>query len=145
MTAAQYARLIDRLCSRGFPAERGPSGLGLSGPGYHTACLSHDDEGRRGDAADRLARRAQCLAEHEALLELLGRRWGEPRLVSLWSAQARFLAGDAIPDPWAEFALGFDFLHLWRVEGHWIAVGMALDENGPGWELSVAVTEVAPP
>ncbi|MCX5383768.1 hypothetical protein [Streptomyces sp. NBC_00083] len=144
MTTALYLQHIDRLRSREFPAERGRSGSGVSGPGYHSACLSADEEEWE-DMAERLEQRAQCVADHDALIAELIRRWEQPQYISLWSAQARLVAGEAIPEPWAEFAVGFDFLHLWHVEDRWIAVGLDLEEAGPGWDLSVTVTETAPP
>ncbi|WUH56806.1 hypothetical protein OG432_30290 [Streptomyces sp. NBC_00442] len=144
MTTALYLQHIDRLCSREFPAERVRSGSGVSGPGYHSACLSADEEEWE-DITQRLELRAQCVADHEALIAELTRRWEQPQWISLWSTQARLVAGEAIAEPWAEFAVGFDFLHLWHVDGRWVAVGLDLEEDGPGWDLSVTVTKTAPP
>ncbi|MFE4868069.1 hypothetical protein [Streptomyces sp. NPDC056682] len=144
MTTALYLQRIDWLRSREFPQERSRSSSGVSGPGYHSSCLSADEEEWE-DLTERLAKRAQCVADHDALVAELTRRWEEPQWISLWGAQARMVAGEVIPEPWAEFAVGFDFLNLWRVDGRWIAVGLDLEEEGPGWDLSVTVTEVDPP
>ena len=83
MSTAQHLRLIDGMRAREFPAQRTPSGSGVSGPGYHMAYLHVDDEqwgdgyGDDGEAGRRELR-AQCHAEHDALLTLLSSRWGEP-------------------------------------------------------------------
>ncbi|MCT9088514.1 hypothetical protein N4G70_06480 [Streptomyces sp. ASQP_92] len=144
MTTALYLQHIDWLRSREFPGERSRSGSDVSGPGYHCSCLSADEEEWE-DLTERLEKRAQCVADHDALVAELTRRWEEPQWISLWSAQARLVAGEEIPEPWAEFAVGFDFLHLWRVDGRWIALGLDLEAEGPGWDLSVTVTEIDPP
>ena len=94
MTTAHHLRLIDGMRTRDFPAERLPSGSGVSGPGYHTAVLHAEDEYRDDDEAGRLEHGAQCLAEHDALLTLLSARWGDPQTISLWSAQERMSAGE---------------------------------------------------
>lgn len=147
MTTAHHLRLIDEMRAREFPAERVPSGSGVSGPGYHTAFLHADDEhgDDDDDEAGRLEDRAQCVAEHDALLTLLSSRWGEPQTVSLWSAQERMMAGEEIPEPWADPVASCEYLELWRIEGRWIALGLCLEEDGPGCELSVLVTVLDPP
>ncbi|MEU2023859.1 hypothetical protein ABZ565_17160 [Streptomyces sp. NPDC016469] len=144
MTTAHHLRLIDGMRAREFPGERVRSGSGVSGPGYHTAFL-YVDESWEDDEAGRLERRAQCLADHEALVTLLGSRWGEPQLVSLFSAQERMLAGEEIPQPWADTVAGCEYLRLWYIEERWIALALYLEEGGSGCELSVVVTETDPP
>ncbi|MFJ7627493.1 hypothetical protein ACIQZN_13450 [Streptomyces sp. NPDC097595] len=144
MTTAHHLRLIDGMRTREFPEERVRSDSGVSGPGYHTAFLYVDDVWED-DEAGRLERRAQCLADHEALVTLLGSRWGEPQLVSLFSAQERMLAGEEIPQPWADTAAGCEYLRLWYIEERWIALALYLEEGGSGCELSVVVTETDPP
>ncbi|MGW6205634.1 hypothetical protein ACWF9B_18585 [Streptomyces sp. NPDC055089] len=145
MTTAHHLRLIDGMRTRDFPADRIRSGSGVSGPGYHTASLHADDDHWDDDEAGRLEHRAQCLAEHEALITVLGARWGDPQVVSLWSAQERMMSGEEIPDPWAETVAGCEYLRLWRIEARWIALALYLEEEGPGCELSVVVTEIDPP
>ncbi|WP_392668711.1 hypothetical protein [Streptomyces sp. LN785] len=149
MTTAHHLRLIDGMRAREFPAERIRSGPAVSGPGYHTMFLHADDEhwhdADLDDEAGRLECRAQCLADHDALLMLLSVRWGEPQLVSLWSAQERMMAGEEIPEPWADPVAACAYLEIWRVEKRWIAMGLRLQEDGPGCELSVLVTEIDPP
>ena len=145
MTTAHHLRLIDGMRARDFPTERTPAGSGVSGPGYHTAFLHVEDDHGGSDETERLEDRAQCLAEHDALLTLLILRWGEPEIVSLWSAQARMLAGEEIPEPWAHPVAGCEYLQLWRIEERWIAIGLHLEDGGPGCELSVLVTVIDPP
>ncbi|MEI7031608.1 hypothetical protein [Streptomyces pratensis] len=145
MTTAHHLRLIDGMCTRKFPAERSPSGSEVSGPGYHTASL-HVDEPLWGDDEPlRAQHRAQCLAEHDALLTLLASRWGEPQLMSVWSAQERMMEGEAIEEPWAELVSACDYLRLWRRGSRWVALGLFLEEDGPGCELAVVVTVIDPP
>jgi hypothetical protein len=145
MTTAHHLLLIDGMRTKDFPPERVPSGSGVSGPGYHTAVLIGEDGHDGRDGADRLEHRAQCLAEHDALLTLLTLRWGEPQLVSLWSAQERATRGEEISEPWAEAVAGCEYLPLWHTEGRWIAVVLHLEEDGPGCELGVLVTVIDPP
>ncbi|MFC9802060.1 hypothetical protein ACFWGE_15550 [Streptomyces bacillaris] len=145
MTTAHHLRLIDGMRTRDFPPERTPSVSGVSGPGYHTAFLRADHQPWGDDEPVGPEHRAQCLAEHDALLTLLAARWGEPQVMSLWSAQERMTAGEVMADPWADPVAGCEFLPLWRVEERWIAVGLVLEEDGPGCELTVLVTVVDPP
>lgn len=145
MSTARHLALIDLLRTRAFPAQRSRSDTGFSGPGYHTAELSRGDELVDEDAAQHLERREQCVAEHDALLALLGRQWGEPQVFSLWSVLERSIAGEDIPAPWEELSAEFDSLHIWRADGRWVAVGLALEEDGPSYELIAVVTEIDPP
>ncbi|WP_329617582.1 hypothetical protein OG244_35485 [Streptomyces brevispora] len=145
MSTAHHLRLIDGMRTREFPVERIRTGTGVSGPGYHTVFLHADDDGWDEDETARLDHRAQCLAEHDALITLLGARWGEPQMISLWSAQERMMSGEVIPDPWAESVAGCGYFRLWHIEERWIALGLCLEENGPGCELTVVVTEIGPP
>ncbi|MET9594665.1 hypothetical protein ABZY45_27640 [Streptomyces sp. NPDC006516] len=145
MTTAHHLRLIDGMRTRDFPLERLPSGSGVSGPGYHTAILHGEDSQEEGDEADRVEHRARCLAEHDALITLLTLRWGEPQVVSLWSAQERMMAGEAIAEPWSEAVASCEYLQLWRAEDRWIAVVLHTEDEGPGCELGVLVTVVDPP
>ncbi|MFF2901359.1 hypothetical protein [Streptomyces sp. NPDC057966] len=145
MTTAHHLRLIDAMRTSAFPTERTRSGSGVSGPGYHTASLHAEVDHWDDDEARRLEHRAQCLAEHDALLTLLAGRWGEPQPISLWSAQERMIGGEEIPEAWADTVAGCEVLQLWRVEGRWIGIGLYLEEEGPGCELNVVVTEIDPP
>ncbi|WP_205023291.1 hypothetical protein [Streptomyces sp. HB132] len=145
MTTAHHLRLIDGMRSRGFPLERISSGSGVSGPGYHTALLTGEHGHEERDGADRAEDRVQCLAEHDALLTLLTLRWGEPHVISLWSAQERMTAGEVIAEPWAEPVASCEYLQLWRAEGRWVAVVLYQGDDRSGCELGVLVTVVDPP
>ncbi|MFJ8864801.1 hypothetical protein ACIRD6_03450 [Streptomyces sp. NPDC102473] len=145
MTTAHHLRLIDGMRTRDFPSERVASGSGISGPGYHTMLLRGEDDHGDGEEVDRLGHQAQCMAEHDTLLALLTLRWGEPQLVSLWSAQERMMAGEVIAEPWADPVASCEYLPLWRADDRWIAVVLHLEDGGPGCELGVLVTVVDPP
>lgn len=145
MTTAQHLAVIELLRVRAFPAERGPSEVGTSGPGYHLAELARsdglqdDEAARRGEDAD------QYGAEHTALTEILTVRFGEPQHVSLWSVQVRGSEGEEIPEPWRELSNGPRYLHLWRIEGRWLAVGAVQEGEEEPFRLIAAVTETDPP
>ncbi|MFJ8886656.1 hypothetical protein ACIRJR_25030 [Streptomyces sp. NPDC102402] len=145
MTTAHHLRLIDGLRTKDFPLQRVSSGSEVSGPGYHVALLGGEDGSEGDDRVDRLERRARCLAEYDALLTLLTLRWGEPQLVSLWSAQERMMAGEVVAEPWADPVASCEFLQLWHQEDRWIAVVLYQQDGGPGCELAVLVTVVDPP
>ncbi|MFJ9212882.1 hypothetical protein [Streptomyces sp. NPDC102264] len=148
MTTAQQLAVIELLRVRAFPAERGPTEVGSSGPGYHLADLF------RGDG---VADADQHGAEHTALTGILTARFGEPYYISLWSVRTRVSEGEEIPDPWCELSGAFACLHLWRWEGRWLALGAAGEEeaaeeagaDGEAGErpfrIVVAVTETDPP
>lgn len=140
MTTARHLDTIDLLRSRGFPAEPGPSDVGTEGPGFHLAELSGPcDEAADGDG-DADAAAEQRGAEHEALLDALTERWGEPDLFSLASTQLRSAAADEeVPEPWRRLGVVLGWLYLWRIEGRWIAVGLS------GHQLLAAVTDADPP
>ncbi|MFJ4966392.1 hypothetical protein ACIP6P_28730 [Streptomyces sp. NPDC088729] len=145
MTTAHHLRLIDGMCGGEFPSRRTPSVAGVSGPGFHTAYLR--PYGGAGDDDDPTGaeHRARCLAEHDALLTLLTSRWGEPQVMSPWSARERMLAGEDIPEPWADLVAGCEFLRLWRIGERWIAIGLFVEADGPACELTVVATDVDPP
>ncbi|MEV7426463.1 hypothetical protein [Streptomyces sp. NPDC091212] len=141
MTTAQHLAAIELLRAAAFPAVRGPTGPGTGGPGWALVELA--------GGADT----EQCGAEHTALVDLLTVRLGEPDVLSLWSLQARVTGGEEIPEPWRELSSGPRWLHLWRIGGRWLAVGLAdgagigsaEGADGPGCRLLAAVTETDPP
>jgi hypothetical protein len=139
MTTARHLEIIDLLSTRAFPAERGPSDVGSEGPGFHIAEL----KGHFGDdadpGADREAEAEQRLAEQEGLLRGLTQRWGEPDLFSLASTRLRVERDEEVPDPWRRLSEQMGWLHLWRIEDRWIAVGLS------EFQLLAVVTEIDPP
>lgn len=145
MTTAQHLAAIDRLRGRAFPAQRGRSGLGDSGPGHHLAELPTPADGL--DAAERVEGRSRepYEAECAALVGALSSRWGEGRWFALWSVSIGSIRGEAVPHPWGELSHRVEDLHLWRVEGRWIAVGVARSEGEDEHRLIAVVTDVDPP
>ncbi|WP_328316208.1 hypothetical protein [Streptomyces sp. NBC_00388] len=155
MTTAQYVAVIDRLRARAFPVRPGWSDTGRGGPGYHLAALVTCDALLSGedDAAPEGA--DQLAAECEALVGLLGTRWGEAQTFSLWSMLVRYRGGEEIPPPWDELCTTMSSLCLWRADGRWIGVGAvpggapqgAAAGADPGQEsqLVAVVTDVDPP
>ncbi|MFF3457730.1 hypothetical protein ACFYXH_26090 [Streptomyces sp. NPDC002730] len=127
MTTAQHLDTIDLLRSRGFPAEPGPSDVGTEGPGFHIAELNgHVGQGADSDAdgeTDAETDAEQRAAEHEALLDALTQRWGEPDYFSLTGTGLRADADEDVPEPWLRLSALLSYLHLWRIDDRWIAIG----------------------
>ncbi|MBW5484072.1 hypothetical protein [Streptomyces bambusae] len=144
MTTAEHLETIDRLRTRDFPDVRGRSEVGVSGPGYHLAELGgsrwYGDE----DAAGRVAAEDQASAEYAALILRLTERWGEPDVFWLAGLRARSI-GEELPQPWQEVCGATDHVHLWQIEGRWIAVyvGQWGADHSP--QLTAMVTVVDPP
>ncbi|WP_142215874.1 hypothetical protein [Streptomyces sp. SLBN-118] len=142
MTTAQHLDTIDLLRSRAFPAEPGPSDVGSQGPGFHVAELNGQfgDDGADGyEDGDGDAAADQRAQEHGALLNVLERRWGEPDIFSLASTRLRVERDEEVPDPWRRLSEQMEWLHLWRIEDRWIAVGLTR------FQLLAVVTETEPP
>lgn len=146
MTTARHLDTIDLLRSREFPAEPAPSDVGSAGPGYHIAELNGHFGPVDADTDDH-GEADQRLAEHDALLDALGRRWGEPDLFSLVSTRMRAEAdptesaepAEGIPEPWLRLSSLFGWVHLWRIEDRWIGIGLSTRQ------LLAVVTATDPP
>ncbi|MEU0374144.1 hypothetical protein ABZ070_28605 [Streptomyces sp. NPDC006283] len=145
MTTAQHLAAIDLLRGRAFPAQRDRSEFGDSGPGYHLATLPTPADGLA--AVDRAPDRSRepYEAECEALVVALSSRWGQPQWFALWSVFIGSICGEEIPQPWDELSHCAEDLHIWRVEDHWIAVGVARAEGEDEHRLVAVVTDVDPP
>ncbi|MET9668790.1 hypothetical protein ABZY19_26020 [Streptomyces sp. NPDC006475] len=144
MTTARHLETIDLLRSRQFAAEPGPSDVGSEGPGFHIAVLGgHPDPGDpyavAGPDADLRAEAEQRRAEHDALLEVLDHRWGDASLFDLTGTQLRAADEGDIPEPWLRLSSTVPWIHLWRVEGRWIGVGLS------EFQLLAVVTANDPP
>ncbi|QEU97878.1 hypothetical protein [Streptomyces kanamyceticus] len=156
MSTAQHLAAIDLLRSREFPAAHGRSERGSQGPGYHIAeLLTSDtfweDDGMRWEVAEE-----QFEAERDGLAVLLADRWGPPQTFSLHSLFDRVVDADfgdledgggdeVIPEPWAQLSASVPDLHLWRVEGRWIALGVSQWDREQPFQLLAVVTETDPP
>lgn len=147
MTIARHLEVIDLLRVRSFPAQCGRSGAVTSGPGYHLAELSTSEDfwDDDGEGSRRIEVAEQYEAECEALATLLGERWGAADMFSLGSVLIRGTEGEEIPEPWYELSSSIPYLHLWRTEGRWIAVGVSRWGRELEFQLMAVVTEVDPP
>ena len=143
MNIAQHLALIDELCHRPFPAEHGPSDVGVSGPGHHVAVLeaATDD-----DPATRAVTIDQYEKDRDALCELLASRWGDTPPYNLQTVLLR-TEREKIPGPWAELSARAGVAHLWEVEGtgRWVAVAVADRDASREVQLLAVVTETDPP
>ncbi|MEU6179937.1 hypothetical protein [Streptomyces coeruleorubidus] len=143
MDIAQHIALIDELCYRPFPAEHGPSDVGFSGPGQHTAVLAaagDDDPARRAVAID------QYEKDRDAVYELLASRWGDTPPYNLQTVLLR-TEQEEIPGPWAELSERTSVAYLWEVEGtgRWVAVAVTDRDTTQEVQLLAVVTETDPP
>ncbi|MFF3645122.1 hypothetical protein [Streptomyces sp. NPDC002564] len=156
MSSAEHLAAIDLLRSREFPAEHGRSERGSQGPGYHVAELLTSDTFWEDDGTRWEATEEQYEAERDALAVLLADRWGPPQRFSLASLFERVVAADfggtdgegaaeEIPEPWAHLSSCAPDLHLWRVDGRWIALGVAQADKELPFQLLAVVTETDPP
>ncbi|MFE0172016.1 hypothetical protein ACFWZ2_06840 [Streptomyces sp. NPDC059002] len=151
MTTSQHLAAIDLLRSREFPGEHGRSERGSEGPGYHIAELLTSDSFWEDDGTRWHATEEQYEAERDALTVLLADRWGPPQRFSLASLFERTVAVDfgeadeAIPEPWAQLSSCVPDLHLWQVDGRWIALGVAQWDRELPFQLLAVVTETDPP
>lgn len=151
MSSADHLAAIDLLRARDFPAAPGRSEHGYGGPGFHVAELATHDQLWDDDGTAHEETEAQCEAERDALAVLLTERWGEPQVFGLTGVLIRVMAqeadgaGEPIPDPWATLSESVPDLHLWRVDGHWIALGVARWGERLAVQLLAVITVVDPP
>ncbi|MDQ0746910.1 hypothetical protein QF034_001141 [Streptomyces africanus] len=143
MNIAQHIALIDELCYRPFPAEHGPSDVGVSGPGRHTAVLEaapDDDPALRAVTID------QYEKDRDAVYELLASRWGDTPPYNLQTVLLR-TEREEIPRPWAELSACASVAYVWEVEGtgRWVAVAVTDRDTSRGVRLLALVTETDPP
>jgi hypothetical protein len=143
MNIAQHLALIDELCCRPFPAEHGPSDVGVSGPGHHLAVL---EAGTDGDPGARAVTIDQFEKDRDAVFEVLASRWGDTDPYNLQTVLLR-TEREHIPRPWAELSARAGIAHLWEVEGtgRWVAVAVADRDASREVQLLALVTETDPP
>ncbi|MGW0908971.1 hypothetical protein [Streptomyces sp. NPDC002853] len=53
--------------------------------------------------------------------------------------------GEDIPEPWGSLSSSVPDLHLWRVDGRWIALGVSQWDKELPFQLLAVVTEIDPP
>ncbi|MFF7388222.1 hypothetical protein ACFZAE_07130 [Streptomyces scabiei] len=140
-----HLAVIDRLRSEEFPPEPGRSDVGTAGPGYHVAELRTSADFWEDDGSRREETEEQYEAERDALSELLTARWGAPAVFSLWSVLDRSLDGEDIPEPWAGLSSHVPDLHLWQVDGRWVALGVSQWDKELPFQLVALITETDPP
>ncbi|MEU9980751.1 hypothetical protein [Streptomyces sp. NPDC050856] len=145
MTTARHLATVDALRSRPFPAQRGRSDVGDSGPGHHIAELATSEDFWEDDGTRRELTGDQFEAEREALAAVLSGRWGRPQVFSLWSLLERGLAGEPLPEPWGTLSGSVPDVHLWRVDGRWLALGVSQWDKELPFQLLAVVTETDPP
>ncbi|MGW1883841.1 hypothetical protein [Streptomyces sp. NPDC001970] len=145
MTLARHLATIDLLRARPFPAEPGRSDVGPSGPGFHMAELSTSEDFWE-DGSRRELVEEQYEAEREALALLLSERWGEAQVFSLASVFAgSFDGGEEIPEPWGTLSNSVPDVHLWRVDGRWVVLGLSQWDTELPFQLLAVVTDTDPP
>lgn len=154
MSTAELLAAIDLLRSREFPAEHGRSPSGVGGPGYHIAELLTSGDFWQDDGTEWEATSDQYDAERDGLSVLFAERWGAPQIYSLASLFERaqdegFDDADGesedIPEPWGSLSSSVPDLHLWQVEGQWIALGVSQWDKELPFQLLAVVTEIDPP
>ncbi|MCX4552466.1 hypothetical protein OG204_04445 [Streptomyces sp. NBC_01387] len=145
MTTAQYLAAIDLLRARPFPPRHGRSETGTSGPGYHVVALCTSEDFWDDDGTRRPEVEDQYEAECESLAIALDERWGASQMFSLWSVLSRQTEGEDIPEPWSELCGTTPYLHLWKVEERWVALGVGQWDQELQFQLIATVTEIDPP
>ncbi|GGT42425.1 hypothetical protein [Streptomyces purpureus] len=145
MTTAKHLATIELLRTRPFPETSTTTDLGSGGPGHHIAELATSEDFWEDDGTRRLAVEEQYEAERDALTVVLGERWGPPQIFSLWSVLDRSMDGEDTPEPWGVLSNHTPDLHLWRVDGLWLGLGVAQWDKELPFQLLAVVTEVDPP
>lgn len=145
MSIAQHLAVIDRLCSEDYPAEPGRSDVGTAGPGYHLAELQTSGDFWEDDGTGWEETEDQYEADRDALSQLLAERWGAPDVFSLWSVLDRSMEGEDIPEPWGVLSSHVPNVHLWQVDGRWVALGVSQWDKELPFQLVALITEIAPP
>ncbi|MCC9737802.1 hypothetical protein [Streptomyces sp. MNU89] len=145
MSTVEQLAAIDRLRARPLPAARGgPSRGAEGGPGFHLADLRVSEEFWEDDGSRIREAEEQFEAECEALVVLLSRRWGEPRVLDLTEHLIRSAEGEAVPEPLATLCGCVGVLYAWRAGGRWLAVGLGRQGRELPLRLLAVVAEEDP-
>jgi hypothetical protein len=140
-TTARQLAMIDELRSRPFPARRGPSAAGESGPGFHVAPIWRGRPLDGADPADAVEAGEDCAAGLTALIAVLSLRWGEPAETELTAALERTAMGLPVAAPLDVLCALVPRVHSWRVAGRWVAVGAGAGGTGLPYQVLAAVAE----
>ncbi|MFF9092688.1 hypothetical protein ACF1AX_06200 [Streptomyces sp. NPDC014802] len=148
MDSAQHLAVIDQLCSRAFPGQRGPTDVGTAGPGWFIAELATSHGLREGDPGEREPAAADFHALKDAVARALDRRRGAHQRP--WGTQGLRLRagwGEEIPEPWGTVSVRVEELELWDPDdtGRWIALGVADRDAHDEIQLLAVVTDIDPP
>lgn len=148
MDNAQHLAVIDQLCARAFPAQRGRTDVGTAGPGYFIAELMTSHGLREGDPGERAPTVADFHAVKDRVArELDERRGAHPPSLGMQGLRVRAGRGEDIPEPWGTVSVRVDELDLWDPDtsGRWIALGVADRDAHDEIQLLAVVTEIDPP
>ncbi|MEU1806510.1 hypothetical protein [Streptomyces sp. NPDC019937] len=134
-STADHLAAIEDLRTRDFPAQR------RGGPGCHVADLRVSEDFWDAD----LTRVEEVLEEFEAelavLVQVLTLRWGAPEVLDLSDALERSAMGEPVPPPLDTLCGYVPELHIWRVEGRWIGLGVGQGDRELPFQLVVAIGE----
>jgi hypothetical protein len=133
--------VVDLLCTRDFPAERGRTDVGEGGPGYFITPLGASTWANGEELAEDL------YAYEIAMAERLSMRWGEPLRWGTVTIGERIARGEEIPEPWALLSALADDLRTWKAThaDRWVTVAAADREAEVPSQLLLVVTDIDPP
>ncbi|MBM9509562.1 hypothetical protein [Actinacidiphila acididurans] len=138
--AAQLAE-VDRLRRLPFPAQRVREGAVVGGPGFHIEDLAVSEDFHDSDPARRAEAEEDFTVWCQALVDLLGTRWGEPETVDLYAILIRSMDGEEVPAPLDELCGYVPEMYGWLVGERWIALGVGQWDGGLPLQLVLAVGE----
>ncbi|MFE9388346.1 hypothetical protein [Streptomyces sp. NPDC006784] len=96
-----------------------------SDPAARTAVLRTADPHSDGDPLELLEAEREVRADHEALIVLLSRQWGEPETVDLGPHLLAAAEGATLPEPERTVCWRVAELAVWPVGDRWMGVGLA--------------------
>ncbi|MEU4894209.1 hypothetical protein AB0B12_33630 [Streptomyces sp. NPDC044780] len=138
-STADHVASIDRLRARDFPGQRTVHGRVAGGPGFHVADLRVSEDFWDAD----LTRVEEVLEEFEAelsaLVQVLTLRWGAPEVLDLTDALERSAMGEPVPPPLDTLCGYVPELHIWRVDGRWVGLGVGQGDRELPFQLLVAI------
>lgn len=140
--AAQLAE-VDRLRRLPFPAQRVREGAVVAGPGFHIEDLAVGEDFHDSDPARRAGAEEDFTVWCQALVDLLGARWGEPETVDLYAILIRSMDGEKVPAPLDELCRYVPEMYGWLVGERWIALGVGRWDGELPLQLVLAVGERA--